>query len=236
VTTATLVLVHTIPDLVRDFARWCGDELPGVRVLHVLDEPMLERIKQRGHDGPEDDEHLLSHLRVAEDIAASALLVTCSTVSRAVARVRDRTVIPLFAIDDAMAREAVAIAGRVTIIATASTTLEPSRALVEAAAARAGRRVDVGIRFVDGALPALLSGDAATHDRLLVAAIRESAEAADVVVLAQATMARVLPALEAEAVSTPVLTSPQLALADVRAALRAAAAPPRPPAQVPSES
>ena len=112
-TTATLVLVHTIPGLVGDFARWCAEELPGVRILHVLDEPMLERIKLRGHDADEDDEHLLGHVQVAEAISAAAMLVTCSTVSRAVARVRDRATIPVFAIDDAMAREAVRLGERI---------------------------------------------------------------------------------------------------------------------------
>ena len=218
-TTATLVLVHTIPGLVGDFARWCAEELPGVRTLHVLDEPMLERIKLRGHDADEDDEHLLGHVQVAEAIAAAALLVTCSTVSRAVARVRDRAAMPLFAIDDAMAGEAVRLGERIGLLATARTTLEPSRELLEAAAARAGRPVEVRSRLVEDALPALLAGDPATHDRLLAAAIRDAAADADVIVLAQATMARVLPALAEDPVSVPVLASPQLALADIRTAL-----------------
>jgi Asp/Glu/hydantoin racemase len=219
VTTATLVLVHTIPGLVGDFARWCAEELPGVRILHVLDEPMLERIKLRGHDADEDDEHLLGHVQVAEAISAAAMLVTCSTVSRAVARVRARAAIPVFAIDDAMARQAVRLGERIGLLATAPTTLEPSRELLEAAAAGSGRRVEVRPSFVEDALPALLAGDPATHDRITVAAIREAAADADVIVLAQASMARVLPALAGEPVSVPVLTSPQLALADIRTAL-----------------
>jgi Asp/Glu/hydantoin racemase len=225
VTTPTLVLLHTIPGLVSDFARWCREELPAVRTLHILDEPMLERIKQRGHDAPEDDAHLLAHVHVAEEIGAAAFLVTCSTTSRAVARVRDQVAIPLFAIDEAMARQAVALGQHITVVATASTTLEPSRELLETAASRSGRAVKVRLRLVEEALPALLAGDPARHDGLLVAAIRDAAGDADVIVLAQATMARVLPALAADPVGIPVLTSPQLALAEVRAALEHVVAP-----------
>ena len=216
-TTAALVLLHTIPGLVSEFSQWCAAELPGVRVLHVLDEPMLERIKQRGH-AKADDDHLLDHLRVAQAIGASAMLVTCSTVSQAVSRIRDRATIPLFAIDDAMTREAVQIGGRITVVATASTTLRPSRELIETTAVRAGLPVAVRVRLVEDALPALLAGDTVTHDRLLVEAIRDAASGADVIVLAQATMARVLPALAQDPVEIPVLTSPQLALADIREA------------------
>jgi aspartate/glutamate racemase len=194
--TPTLVLLHTIPGLVEAFATWCADELPGVRVLHVLDEPMLERLKQRGQDDPEDDEHLLDHVGVAQGIGAAALLVTCSSVSRVVARVRDRAAIPLFAIDDPMAAEAVRIGGRITVVA-----------------------VEVRLRMVDGALAALLAGDAALHDRLVVAALREAESESDVLVLAQATMARVLEALVNEPLAIPVLASPQLALAEVRKAI-----------------
>jgi Asp/Glu/hydantoin racemase len=217
--TPTLVLLHTIPGLIGAFAAWCAEDLPGVRVLHVLDEPMLERIKQRGQDDPEDDAHLLDHVGVAQAIGAAALLVTCSSVSRAVARVRDRSAIPLFAIDDPMAEAAVRIGGCVTVVATAPTTLEPSQQLLEATAARSGRAIEVRLRMVDGALPALLAGDAALHDRLVVTALREAEPESDVIVLAQATMARVLEALADEPLAVPVLASPRMALAEVRKVL-----------------
>jgi hypothetical protein len=77
------------------------------------------------------------------------------------------------------------------------------------------------MRVVDGALEAVLAGDGATHDRLVMRAIQEQASAADVVVLAQASSARVLAALAASDISIPVpiLTSPHLALAEVRRVL-----------------
>lgn len=217
--TPTLVLVHTIPSLVASFAAWCREALPECRILHVLDEPMLERIKQRGRGDLEDDDRLVEHVRLAEAIGAAAVLVTCSTVSRSVDRVRGRAAIPLVAIDDALDADAVRMGRRIALVATAASTLEPSQALLAAAAARAGREIEVVPLLVEGALPALLDGDADTHDRLVLDAVRSAAADSDVVVLAQATMARVLVALADDPPRVPVLASPQLALAEVRRAI-----------------
>lgn len=215
----TLVLLHTIPSLVPQFEAWCAAALPEARVLHVLDEPALERIRVRGGEDGADDEHLLGHVRMAESIGASGLLVTCSTVSRVVARVRGRSALPVFGIDEAMATQAARIGGRIVILATAESTLRPSLELVEAAVAAAGSDALVSTRHVSGAMAALRAGDLAGHDRLLVAAIHAAAPDADVVVLAQASMARVLDALAHEPVGVPVLSSPGLALDAVRRSL-----------------
>ena len=217
--TRTLVLVHTIPILVDVFDVWCPTQLPGVRVLHVLDEPMLERVKQRGHRAPEDDDRLAEHIAGAEAIGADAVLVTCSTMSLSVEAVRARARIQVFTIDDPMIQAAVGIGDRIAVVATAATTLEPTRLMLEQEGARVGRSLTIRLRLVDDALPALLAGDPDTHDRLVVTAVREAAQDADVVLLAQATMARVLDTLAERPVGVPVLASPQLALAEVRRGL-----------------
>jgi len=91
----TLVLVHTVPPLVDAFTQWCAELLPGVRVLHILDEAMLDRIKQRGDRAPEDDERLAEHVALAQAVGAGAVLVTCSTVSLCVDAIRGRFSVPV---------------------------------------------------------------------------------------------------------------------------------------------
>ncbi len=218
----TLVLIHTVPPLVESFTTWCGEILPDVRLLHVLDEPLLERIRRRGDRAPEDDERLAGHLALAEGLGVDAVLVTCSTVSLGAAAVRSRFTVPIVLIDDALAREAIGRGDRITLIATNTTTIEPSTAALLNAARAAGRTVVVRPRLVDGALAALLAGDGVSHDRLVEAAIREATMAdSDVVVLAQATMTRVLSAMADRPAAVPVLASPPLALREVRRILGA---------------
>jgi Asp/Glu/hydantoin racemase len=215
------VLVHTVPPLVDAFTGWCAELLPDTRLFHVLDEPVLERIRARGHRAPEDDERLAEHLAMAEAVGADAVLVTCSTVSLGVEAVRAACSIPVVAIDEAMVGEAVRLGPRIGLVATNVTTIEPSTTLLQQAARAAGLKVGVRPRLVDGALPALLRGETAVHDRLVADAVRAAALDADVVVLAQASMARVLAAMGDQPAPVPVLASPFLALREVARLLAA---------------
>ena len=70
--------------------------------------------------------------------------------------------------------------------------------------------------MVENALSALLNGDGATHDRLVKNATLELAQRVDVVVLAQASMARVLEAIPEAEREVPILSSPHLALGQVK--------------------
>jgi Asp/Glu/hydantoin racemase len=211
----TLVLVHTVAPLVNEFARRCRDVLPRVRTFHILDEPLLERIRRHQGGRPEDLMRLTTHVELAMDIEANAVLVTCSTTSLLVESIRRDVAIPLVTIDEAMVAEAVLAGPRIGLVGTNHTTLEPSQTLIINEAARAGRHVEITAVIVPGALAALLRGDEATHDRLVAAAIADATATSDVVVLAQASMARAT-ALIAEQPHTPVLTSPDLALREVR--------------------
>lgn len=95
-------------------------------------------------------------------------------------------------------------------MATLRTTLEPTVALLRAKAAEAGVSIELVESLCDGAFEAVVSGDQATHDRILTAALKNDMQGVDVVVLAQASMAGVLNSLPAGTLSMPVLTSPEL--------------------------
>ena len=207
-----LVLVHTVTPLISVFDRLTAQILPGVQVKHILDEPLLEAIRLRGQVAQEDGERLLSHLKQAELIGARAVLVTCSTTSPLVDHIQPKVSIPVFKIDQAMIELAVHLGVRLGVLATNRTTLEPTRQMLLAQAAKTGKKIDYEERYIEGALDALLKGQAELHDRLVHNAIREIRPTVDVVVLAQASMAR---ALETGAVlgeGAPVLSSPYLAL------------------------
>ena len=211
--TKLLVLVHTVPPLLGVFDRLCSETLPGVKRMHVLDEPLLERVRQRGRLAPEDSERMLAHVTLAQQAGADAVLVTCSTVSPCVDDVRPHVGIPVVKIDEAMVEQAVEAGTRIGVVATNATTLEPTRRMLQLQAERTGKSVQVQLVMVEGALPALLSGDGATHDRMVKAAVLGLMPQVDVVVLAQATMARVLDVLPPQDRQVPVLSSPHAALA-----------------------
>jgi Asp/Glu/hydantoin racemase len=211
-----LVFVHTVSPLLAVFSKLGAELLPGVELKHILDEPMVERVRRRGNLAPEDGLRLQSHVAVAEDTGADVVLVTCSTISPCVDDVRPHARIPVLKIDEAMIAEAVASGARLGVVATSATTLEPTRQLLQAEADRSGKRTQVELVLVDGALPALLNGDGATHDRMVKQAVLELARRVDVVLLAQASTARVLDVISEAERPVPILSSPHLALHRVR--------------------
>jgi Asp/Glu/hydantoin racemase len=216
-----VVFIHTVPPLLPVFTVLGADLLPGVKLYHILDEPMIERVRRRGALAPEDAARLATHVEAAAQIGADAVLVTCSTISPCVDDIRGAAPIPVLKIDEAMIAEAVRRGTRIGVVATSRTTLEPTRGLLEAEASRAGKIVEVELVFVDEALSALLEGSGETHDRLVKDAVMALAKHSEVVVLAQASMARVLTVIPEKARSVPILSSPHLALAQVRGLLAA---------------
>ncbi len=215
----TVVLVHTAPMLVDLFNRLGSEILPGTKLKHVVDEPLLQRIRERGHLSPEDAARLQEHVDVAKEIHANAVLVTCSSVSPCVDQLSTPQDIPVFKIDEAMLKQAVATGTRVGVIATAKTTLEPTRQALLAQAKRDNEPVEVEVVFVPDAFDLLLNGDGAAHDRLVKQAILNLAPDVDVIVLAQASMVRVLDTFAPNELPVKLLSSPQAALAQVKTLL-----------------
>jgi Asp/Glu/hydantoin racemase len=211
-----LVFVHTVPPLVDIFTRLAAQMLPGVAIKHILDEPLLEMVRQRGQLDEEDVKRLKGHVIMAEEIGARAVLVTCSTVSPLVDQVRSAVSLKIEKIDDAMIEAAVTAGHRIGVLATNPTTLAPTHLLLQGQSQKLGRDIIISELLIPGALDALLSGDGETHDRLLRSAIAEMSSRVDVMVLAQASMARVINVMRPEERIVQVLSSPHLALERIR--------------------
>ena len=104
------------------------------------------------------------------------------------------------------------------VIATVSATLGPTAQLLQDKAEARGKKVNVSTELCKGAFEALHNKDVQTHDRLVMDAIRRNAQTADVIVLAQASMARIVPELGNQ-VKIPVLTSLKSGIEQVKPVL-----------------
>jgi hypothetical protein len=154
---------------------------------------------------------VVTHVRQLESLGAHAVLVTCSSIGEAAEEAAAVAGVPVVRVDGAMAAEASTIAGapaargRIAVLATLSSTLEPTGRLVERAARSAARPIEVTAEVVAGAAEAHDRGDRDRVDSLVAAAVVRAGADADVVVLAQASMA---PAAALANIAVPVLTSP----------------------------
>ena len=212
----SLVFLHTVTPLIALFDQIGNSRLPGIRRLHVLDEPLLERVRQQGAAADRDLQALKEHLQAAVDIGAAGMLVTCSTLSPVVDRLADQFPMAVFRIDDRLVQESVRQGARVGVVATNEATLTPTRQRLEAQAQAAGKTLVVHMRLVAGAFAALQSGDFERHDQLVWQAVTQLAGQVDVITLAQASMARILQNPPEQALPVPVLSSPYLAMEQVR--------------------
>ena len=213
----TIAVIHTGPVTVQLLKDQIGEQIPGARVINIVDDSLLDDVRAAGRLTPEVASRIHSYMANAQAMGVDIILNACSSVGEAVDSVRNFLSTPIVKIDEAMAEEASSIGRRVGVVATVPTTLEPTVRLVKKKAGELGRTVDVTERIAEGAFDALLSGDSARHDEIVKRAISNLAEHVDVVVLAQVSMARLVPQLGD--LRVPVLSSPRSGVAALKRAI-----------------
>lgn len=203
----TLALLHTSPVHVPVFDALRDADHPGLVLRHVVREELLTRAGARGPEAVADEVEALVAETVAE--GADAVLCTCSTIGAVAESAGVALGVPVLRVDRPMAASAVR-AGRVTVLATLASTLAPTRALLAEEAVRAGLpAADVRTVLVAGAWERFAAGDVdGCLD--LVAAAADAVTDADVIVLAQGSMAG---AADRTTTRVPVLSSPRPGLA-----------------------
>lgn len=203
-------MVHSVASLVPVFNGLAAEIMPGVEILHVVDEGLLKDVINAGNYAPGTARRLGLLASFTVESGAEAVMLTCSTLGVLVEEARKMLKVPLIKVDEAMADEAVRQGTRIGIIATLYTTLKPTSDLVQERAAIARKDVNVETVLCQGAFEALRAGDTASHDRIVLENLRKLMERSDVVVLAQASMARVADTIPAAERKAPVLSSPRL--------------------------
>jgi glutamate racemase len=163
----TLGLVHTSATLVPVFAQLCKEKLPGVEVFNIADDSLIKDVIRRGELTPHTARRVTEHVASAEAAGADYILVTCSSIGRAVETAATLAGVPVLRVDQPMADRAVQTGKRIGVVATLPTTLEPTADLIRRRAQKADKEVVITSRLCEGAFAALMSGDAAKHDTLV---------------------------------------------------------------------
>lgn len=211
-------LIHTGTGVVPVISAIVNELNPGLDIINLVDDSIVRSIAANNNVVPSAVVRRLSAFFVfAEEMGAVGALLTCSSVNEVVDVASKLVSIPCFKIDQPMADKAVSMGVKIGVAATLRTTMEPTKRLLCSRAALAHKEVFLEESLCDGAYDALQTGDPAKHDQIVGAAIASLAEKNDVVVLAQASMARAIEPLSVS-LKEKVLTSPRLG---VTAALQA---------------
>lgn len=205
-----LGFLHTSPVHVETFARLAGELCPEIPLAHVVDEDLLRDARREGIT-LQLAQRIEAILDALVQEGAAVVVCTCSTIGGCAEEIAQQRGVTLVRVDRAMAQQAVALGERIAVAAALASTLAPTRQLILDAAAEVGQTVTLVEVLCDDAWPAFEQGDLARyHERTAQAALL-AAEQADVVVLAQASMAGAVALCTG--VAAPILSSPRLGLA-----------------------
>jgi hypothetical protein len=201
-------IVHTSFVSVAQLTELFGELAPQAQVRHIVDDTLLPEVLAHGGVTPHVRSRMCEYYRAAELAGADLIFNQCSSVGEVADLAATLVTTPVIKVDSRMAELACQTGRRIGVVATLETTLGPTCRLVESTAARLGQQVEITRCLVAGAFDRLVGGDRATHNQMVLDAIRDLSRRTDVIVCAQGSMMAIVPDLGTP--SVPVLTSPRL--------------------------
>lgn len=213
-----VVYTGTTPELIElveeDIRKKLGH---GVEILTLKNPDILKQVKEAGHVTAQAAADLILLYMQAVKQGADAVLNVCSSVGEVADSMRqaaDYMGIPIVRMDADMCREAVETGRKIAVVATLATTMEPTQRAVRNAAAKTGRQAELIPCLVDGAF----GSEQEEFRKKMIEKAYEVRESADVILLAQGSMAYVERDMR-EASGLPVLSSPRFGAARLRRVL-----------------
>ena len=213
-----IALIHATPVAMAPIAEVFQRLWPEAETQNLLEDALSADLARQGKLDDTMTTRFRRLARYAADCGADGILFTCSAFGPCIeAAADDLSPLPVLKPNEAMFADAMAIGGRIGLVATFAPSLPSMADEFHAISGAASKDIELVTVCADGALEALHDGDHATHDRL-VAEAASSLGACDAIMLAQFSMADAASTVRS-AVSVPVLTSPESAvrrLQDVR--------------------
>jgi Asp/Glu/hydantoin racemase len=210
----TLACIHTsmvfinVETMMNDIFK---EIMPDVRRINIVDDSLLADVMSVGHITQAVTKRMCAYVQTAEEAGADAILSLCSSLGPTIDVARPLVSIPVIKIDDPMTEEAARSANRIGVMATVITTLGPTVDLIRSKAKTMNKECQIQPTLVDGAFKILMAGDRGRHDQMVSEAARKLSSQVDLIVLAQASMTRLVPNLTKET-GLRVLSSPRLAI------------------------
>lgn len=179
---------------------------------------MLPEINRLGHPSEGVKYRLNTLLLLCQTTGADAVLCACSSIGGLVEEGSSLVGIPVFRIDEPMARLAAGYS-RIGVAATLHSTIMPTTELIRRKAAMAGKEISIQSTVIENVGNLLAENKGDLYDKMVGEQLRLLLEENEVVVLAQASMARAVEKWPEEEKSR-CLTSPVSGVEAVRGYLR----------------
>src|SRR5215212_1388497 len=185
----TLAFLHTSPVHIATFDQLLAEIDPGVTARHIVDESLLNEARAAGAITPVLEQRIAATLHDASAPDGAVVLCTCSTIGGSAEAAGTHAGDVVLRVDRPMAERAVALGDRILVAAALASTLAPTRALILDAARAAGKQIELRDLLCEPAWAFFERGDLAGYAKSIAEVLRDTAGTADVIVLAQASMA-----------------------------------------------
>lgn len=213
-----VAVIHTSFVSVNDLKDLFKEIIPSVKLINIVDDSLLAEVLEKGGLTNNVTRRICAYAIEAQAMGVDIILNQCSSVGEAVDVARKMINIPYIKVDEPMAEEAVRIGGNISVIATVPTTLGPSVRLIEKTAVDMNKDINIKRCLVEGAFDALVKeGNRDKHNNMVLETVKEEAQKADAIVLAQGSMICLLPQLMD--IRVPIFTSPRLGVARIKQVL-----------------
>lgn len=192
--------------------------MPDAEIMHIVEDSMIQQVMKNGGPTPEINARIANYVECANLAGCRIFMTACSSIGGSVEACQFISGIPVMRIDEAMTIEAIGSAKKVAVLATVETTLKPTLEFIVRKAKEAGKDVEIKSHLMAEAFTAFLAGNLDKHDEIVSAGLRAAIDMnCDCIILAQASMARVLDKMDK--LPVPVLTSPERGVRDLKARL-----------------
>lgn len=213
-----LVYTSTTPELIDLVEQEVSEVLPkDAKVLSYQDPSILAEVRDAGYVVAPAAARLISMYMNAVSDGADAILNLCSSVGEvadAAQSMGKYIGVPIVRVDEEMCREAVRKGDKIAVMATLSTTLEPTKNTICRVAREMGKKVTLIDALVEGAFGL----DQEEFKALMSKKAGEIADQADVILFAQGSMAY-CESYIAEKYNKTVLSSPRFGAVALKDAL-----------------
>jgi Asp/Glu/hydantoin racemase len=192
--------------------------LPEAERVNIIEDKMLDDVLIKKVITPKTTQRMCLYVMAADAMGVDAIFNTCSSLGPTMDIARAMVATPIVKIDDGMAEIAAYQGNHIGVLATVPTTLNPTIDLISQKAQDKGRKVQIKPGLSEGAFDLLMAGDKAMHDQQVIEKAKDLAKWADLLVLAQCSMARLTTNIE-DVTGLPVLSSPKLGITHLRKVL-----------------
>ncbi|MFW6007598.1 MAG: aspartate/glutamate racemase family protein [Halanaerobiales bacterium] len=214
-----LAIIHTTPVTINSLKKLVNQHIPECEIINFLDDSILPQLIKNEGDISTVEDRVKQYIIYAEKAGADVILSACSSIGDIFTEFKAEIGVPVLRIDEPMIESAVEQADNLGVAATLKTTLKPTINLIRNKAESKNKLIEIESRVADSAYQKLIEGKEKEHDQILAEVLEKLLGNNDLVVLAQASMARAVKRLP-EKKQDKFLTSPESGIKKVKTLLQ----------------